>query len=167
MILKIRLFFFAFRNCTIGQGNKRAITLEDATALSGEPPRLAFKRDTLCGWTPHGLCFSPDHKGDINNFFVIPFKFLEEGVYSYQATFLGHGKFYVNGYVLLALFDEAKDKSSPWSAKVRSYWANGLGHVTSLVAETYYKNWGLKQIKQTFLPHQVRIEGNKIVWFYL
>ncbi|XP_015764198.1 PREDICTED: uncharacterized protein LOC107343146 [Acropora digitifera] len=140
------------------QGNKRAIALEDATALSGKAPRLAFKRGTLCGWTPHGLCFSPDEKGDINNFFVIPFNALEEGVYSDQATFLGHGKFYVNSYVL-AFFDEAKDKSSPWSAKVRSYRANGFGHVTSLVAETYYKNWGLKQIKQTFLPHQVRIEG--------
>ena len=94
---------------------------------------------------------------------MIPFDVLKEGVYSDQATFLGRG-IYVNAYVL-AFFDEAKDKSSPWSAKVESYWANGFGHVTSLVAETYYKKWGVNQVKQTFLPHQVRIEGNKIMWF--
>ena len=70
---------------------------------------------------------------------------------------------------ILAFFDEAKDKSSLWLALVNGYWMNGHGQIISLVAKTNYEKWGFNQVEQTFLPHQVRLEGNKIIftWFYL
>ena len=143
--------------CCLGKGSRRAIALEDRDPL-GSRPRLRYIRGWLCGWTPHGMCFSPYHYRDINYFYVIPFDYFRPGVWCDQHPNLNARGFGLN-VMILAKFSRSADESAFWLAQVKSYMQNGHGHVISLEAQTFFSKLGLNQIKETFLPNQVWLNG--------
>ena len=143
--------------CDLGKGNRRAVVIEDRKPFSKNPD-LTWSRGWMCGWTPHGLCFSPDHKEDIHDFYVIPFKNIRRDVYCDQVPNLNVRGFGINS-VILAKFRAAVDKKQYWQAVVNRYSKNGRRQVISLVARTVFHSLGVNQIEESFQPNQVWLQG--------
>lgn len=143
--------------CCLGKGSRRAIVIEDREPL-GPEPKIRYRRGWLCGWTPHGMCFSPYYYRDINYFYVIPFEYVLWSVFCDQAANLNSRRFGLN-VMVIAKFSRATDKSAFWQAYVRGYMSNAYGHVISLQAQTFFPSWGVNQITETFRPNQVWLRG--------
>ena len=152
--------------CYLGRGNRRAIVIEDRNPF-GRTPQVYFTRGLLCGWTPHGLCFSPDDRKDIHDFYVIPFENVGRDVYCDQVPNLSSGWGFGVNSVVLAKFRAASDKSEFWQAYVTTYWISGRGRVLRLKARTAFLQFGVNQIEETFLPNQVWLQGNQIFFCFV
>lgn len=144
--------------CFLGRGSKRLIVIEDIYPFK-EKKELRWVRGWMCGWTPHGLCFSPDWRRDIHDNFMIPFKNLKLDVYCDEPA--DPGAFGINS-VVLARF--SKKKLHLWEANVRSYWADwdekrSKSLPYSISVTTDYFDLGKKQLKESFPPHKLRLKG--------
>ena len=112
-----------------------------------------------CGWTPYGLCFSPDWRGDIHDNFIIPFKDLRFSLYVDEIA--NPNEF---GYRSPVLVRFSKKKNTLWEARVYKYsqsysWLTGKGTVNSISVRTEFVD--LKtQLQESFHPNQARLKGN-------
>ena len=113
----------------------------------------------MCGWTPYGLCFSPDRKKDIHRFYMIPFENIKSYVYCDQTPNLNSGWGFGINSIILAHFSRSAKKDDFWQGLVTKYTQNGYRQVLSLTARTFFKSLGVNQIQQTFYPSQVLLEG--------
>ena len=113
----------------------------------------------MCGWTPYGLCFSPDRKKDIHRFYMIPFKNIKNYVFCDQTPNLNSGWGFGINSIILAHFSRSAKKDDFWQGLVTKYTQNGYRQVLSLTARTFFGSLGVNQIQQTFYPSQVLLEG--------
>ena len=142
----------------LGKGNRRAIVLHDANPL-GKTANLSWSRGWMCGWTPHGLCFSPDENKDIHNFYMIPFPLIKTHVYCEQRPNINSGWGFGLNSIILAQFSRA-NKGELWQGLVRRYTQNGHGTILKFRAKTFFASFGVNQVEQTFYAGQVYLEGN-------
>lgn len=113
----------------------------------------------MCGWTPYGLCFSPEARGDIHYNFIIPFKSLTLDVYCDQPA--DPAMFGINSVVLTEF---KKKQGYLWEGRVRSYsnaWNSKRQTALPyrIQVRTFYHDLK-KQITEWFSPSQVRLKGN-------
>lgn len=154
-------FFFFY----LGKGNRRAIVLHDANPF-GKTANLSWSRGWMCGWTPHGLCFSPDEKKDIHDFYVIPFPLIKTHVYCEQRPNINSGWGFGLNSIILSQFSRA-NKGELWQGQVRRYTQNGHGTILKFTAKTFFASFGVNQVEQTFYPGQVYLEGNYTLNMYV
>ena len=150
--------FYCISLFYLGKGNRRAIVLHDANPL-GKTANLSWSRGWMCGWTPHGLCFSPDENKDIHNFYMIPFPLIKTHVYCEQRPNINSGWGFGLNSIILAQFSRA-NKGELWQGLVRRYTQNGHGTILKFRAKTFFASFGVNQVEQTFYPGQVYLEGN-------
>ena len=160
---EFRLYFFFF--IYLGKGNRRAIVLHDATPFY-KTANLSWSRGWMCGWTPHGLCFSPDEKKDIHDFYVISFPLIKTHVYCEQRPNINSGWGFGLNSIILAQFSRA-NKGELWQGLVRRYTQNGHGTILKFRAKTFFASFGVNQVEQTFYPGQVYLEGNYTLYMYV
>lgn len=113
----------------------------------------------MCGWTPYGLCFSPEARGDIHYNFIIPFKSLTLDVYCDQPA--DPAMFGINSVVLTEF---KKKQGYLWEGRVRSYsnaWNSKRQTALPyrIQVRTFYHDLK-EQITEWFSPSQVRLKGN-------
>ena len=149
----------------LGKGNRRAIVLHDANPL-GKTANLSWSRGWMCGWTPHGLCFSPDENKDIHNFYMIPFPLIKTHVYCEQRPNINSGWGFGLNSIILAQFSRA-NKGELWQGLVRRYTQNGHGTILKFRAKTFFASFGVNQVEQTFYAGQVYLEGNYTLYMYV
>ena len=149
----------------LGKGNRRAIVLHDANPF-GKTANLSWSRGWMCGWTPHGLCFSPDEKKDIHDFYVIPFPLIKTHVYCEQRPNINSGWGFGLNSIILAQFSRA-NKGELWQGLVRRYTQNGHGTILKFRAKTFFASFGVNQVEQTFYAGQVYLEGNYTLYMYV
>ena len=149
----------------LGKGNRRAIVLHDANPL-GKTANLSWSRGWMCGWTPHGLCFSPDENKDIHNFYMIPFPLIKTHVYCEQRPNINSGWGFGLNSIILAQFSRA-NKDELWQGLVRRYTQNGHGTILKFRAKTFFASFGVNQVEQTFYAGQVYLEGNYTLYMYV
>ncbi|PFX29470.1 Polynucleotide 5'-hydroxyl-kinase NOL9 [Stylophora pistillata] len=139
------------------KGSNRIIALEDIHPFE-KKKELRWVPGFMCGWTPYGLCFSPEWKRNIHYYFIIPFKNLYIDVYVDQPA--DPAVFGINSVVL------TRFKQKPgylWEGLVTTYW-NGWDSKrkrtvpTSIQVRTDYHDLK-EQLTEWFSPSQLRLKG--------
>ena len=142
----------------LGKGRRRLVVLEDIYPLKKER-WLRWVRGWDCGWTPYGLCFSPDWRRDIHDHFIISFENLIFSVYVDEPA--NPNEFGLNSAVLVRF---SKKKTTLWEARVKSYftaynWAKHKRMTYQINVKTEYQDLAV-QLSESFHPSQVLLKGN-------
>ena len=142
----------------LGKGRRRLIVLEEVNPMKKNFD-LRWVRGWDCGWTPHGLCFSPYWRADIHDNFIIPFKDLTFSVYVDEPA--DASAFGINSAVLASF---SKKKNTLWEGRVYSYfegynWAKRRRLKYKIFVRTEYQDLGNNQLQEAFHPNEVKLKG--------